>query len=142
MKRLFLFLFFSLHLFNAYSQKGQLSCEDLGVIFNNKEFITHFHLKKTQDTLIFIDTFQIFKCNHLTINEKVITLSNNYTKEILKCEKSHKSTNCNFIVLQSIRKRNNQYNLIFWQPKDNAVIDILLFKKKKPKIKIISIGVY
>lgn len=141
MKRIYLFLFFSIQLLNAYAQKKHLNCEDLRIIFSNNEFINHFHFTQKQDTLIFIDTFQIFKCTHLSINKKEIILSDKYTKEILKGVESYKSSCANFIVLQSIKKRNNEYNLIFWQPKDNAVMNLQLFIQKKPKIKVISIGV-
>jgi hypothetical protein len=143
MKTLFLVIFFSTLVFNTYSQDNEhLNCEDLKIILNNEEFRNHFHLKKAKVNLFFIDTFKIFNCDHLTINEKEIIFSNKYSNEISKGDNNCRQLIEDYVVLQSIKKRHNNYYFTFWQPKDNAVIDLKLIKNKKPKVKVISIGVY
>ncbi len=141
-KFIFLFpLFF--YLLNIQAQrKSQLSCEDLDNIFSNEDVRNHFILGKIKDSLTFVDTFHIFKCNNLKVNDEDVKFRDTYTKEISQGDRSSRYVTTNIIVLQQAKVQGKKYKITLWQCKDNAVAIVELQKKKKLKIRIITLGIY
>lgn len=141
-KFIFLFLLF-LTVLNVQAQRTeQLSCKDLEIIFSKEELKNHFVLGKIKDSVTFVDTFHIFKCNNLKIDNKDVKFRDTYTTEISKGDRSYRQVTSDIIVLQQADVRGKKYTLTLWQCKNNAVAIVELQKKKKLKIRIITLGIY
>jgi hypothetical protein len=141
----FIFLSYSPFVYSQNINQLKLGCSDLTVILENEEVINHFRLEKIKDFITFVDTFHLFDCSQLLVNDKEVVFSDKYTNEISKGDESFKQLkdqSNRFIVLQFVKRIKGKYILHLWQPNDNAFMEIILSKRKKVKIKIINTGVY
>jgi hypothetical protein len=128
----------------VYSQgrkQRAFGCSDLKDILEKKEVVKHFRLDKVNGELIFVDTFHFFQCNQLTVNGKEIIFLDKYTEEISVGERSCfelENQNKIYLVLVSVKRNKGRYLLFIWMPNDNAIMKILLFKKRRLKIEIVE----
>ena len=142
----FLRIIFLLLPFTVNAQQieiGKFSCDDLKSILESKIIIDHFYLNKVKDSIIVVDTFQVFRCNDLRIADKDAKLVRAYFPEISQGVNSYsnfKGKPNRVIVLLQVRIIENKYFLIFWQPHDNATFEVSLSRRKK--LKVISMGVF
>lgn len=125
-----------------------LSCDVLNSILDDRKLITHFHLKNNPgDTLIVVDTFQLFNRSGNCVHKvKQLLITDKVPGEVKKGDNSYKAfknrPHFNILVIEGVKRNKKCYILKMWQAKDNAVAEVSVNVQKKKKIRVINTGVY
>lgn len=136
------FFFISLHSIQLFAQKS-INCRILDAAIHNKVFIEHFHINKSDEPLIIIDTNSYFtNCHSIQLKQRAIKLSREYPQNV-DINKGGGEENRNEIVIYNVVSNGKCFNISFWQPYGNAnMILHIKLRKKKTKVKVISLGVF
>lgn len=135
--------FVSYFLLNA-QERESFDCRILSGTVTSKEFIDHFHIKKSIDPLEIIDTNTYFRfCRLENLEGRIVKIDQEYPKNA-DVNKGSGKENRNKIVLYKLMRKGRYYYTSFWQPYGNAnlVLRIKLKKNKKYRVKLISAGVF
>jgi hypothetical protein len=135
-KYLILFLFY-VQIFSLLPQENKiekLTCRDIDSILNNKIVFEHLQLYLIHDSITIVDTYNIINCNELKFKGIDVLFNKKYINKISKGPRSYnslKKIKNRYIVVTSLKRRNEILFLRIWQPNDNAFIEIRLSKNEK-----------
>jgi|GEM_PF-2773187 len=143
--RIVILLFTLLYSYALFGQTGQAyDCIVLQKSIAFTEFIDHFYINKSKETLEIVDTsFYFVNCDEISkIGERPLVISRNYPLNV-DVNRGSGIENKNKIIIYNVTKHKYNYKISFWQPYSNATLVLQVrLKKRHTKIKVLSAGVF